>query len=110
MHKRRNRKTQRDLLQKRRCIKRNKENKMENMIVKRYIEVVKGDIVNQDVDVIVNAAHEGMTGGGGVDGAIHRAAGQTMTGECLNFNVDRYGERCPVGECRMTNGYDLKAK
>lgn len=76
----------------------------------RTIEVLKGNIVEMDVDAIVNAAHEGLTGGGGVDGAIHAAAGQTMTGECMNLNVDRYGERCPVGECRMTNGYNLKAK
>jgi len=110
MHRRRNRRAQRTLLRRRRIMGKRKGDEMEKVIVKRRIEVVKGDIVNQDVDVIVNAAHEGLTGGGGVDGAVHRAAGQTMTGECLNLNVDRYGERCPVGECRMTSGYDLKAK
>jgi O-acetyl-ADP-ribose deacetylase (regulator of RNase III) len=80
------------------------------MKINRVIEVVKGNIVEQEVDAIVNAAHEGLTGGGGVDGAIHAAAGQTMTGECMNLNIDRNGERCPIGECRMTSGYDLKAK
>lgn len=48
----------------------------------KKIEVVKGDITQQDCHAIVNAAHEGLCGGGGVDGAIHYAAGQTMTGEC----------------------------
>jgi len=68
------------------------------------IEVVKGDITTREVDVIVNAAHEGLTGGGGVDGAIHMAAGQKLLGECLGL----YG--CPTGEARITNGYDLPAK
>lgn len=68
------------------------------------MEVVKGDITAQEVDAIVNAAHEGLCGGGGVDGAIHRAAGSAMTGECMNL----YG--CPIGEARMTGGYNLPAK
>ena len=80
------------------------------MKVIRKIEVVKGDITEQDVDVIVNAAHEGLCGGGGVDGAIHAKAGQIMTGECMNIPLNRDGERCPVGQCRITSGYDLKAK
>ena len=73
------------------------------------LEIVKGDITKQEVDAIVNAAHEGLCGGGGVDGAIHKAAGPMMTGECMNLPVNPYGERCPVGECRMTGGYDLPA-
>ena len=68
------------------------------------IELIHGDITIQDVDAIVNAAHEGLSGGGGVDGAIHRAAGPTMTGECLNL----YG--CEVGQARITGGYNLPAK
>lgn len=68
------------------------------------IEVVKGDITKREVDVIVNAAHDDLTGGGGVDGAIHAAAGQKLLGECLQL----YG--CPEGEVRITNGYDLPAK
>lgn len=68
------------------------------------IEVIKGDITEREVDAIVNAAHEHLTGGGGVDGAIHAAAGQKLLGECLSL----YG--CPEGEVRITNGYDLPAK
>jgi len=73
------------------------------------IEVVKGDITKQDVHAIVNAAHEGLCGGGGVDGAIHKAAGPTMTGECMNIPFNEQGERCPVGCCRITQGYNLPA-
>jgi O-acetyl-ADP-ribose deacetylase (regulator of RNase III) len=68
------------------------------------IDVVKDDITKREVDIIVNAAHEHLTGGGGVDGAIHKAAGQKLLGECLLL----YG--CPEGEVRITNGYDLLAK
>jgi O-acetyl-ADP-ribose deacetylase (regulator of RNase III) len=68
------------------------------------IEVLKDDITKREVDIIVNAAHEHLTGGGGVDGAIHQAAGQKLLGECLHL----YG--CPEGKVRMTNGYDLPAK
>jgi len=68
------------------------------------INIVKGDITTREVDVIVNAAHDDLTGGGGVDGAIHAAAGQKLLGECLGL----YG--CPEGEVRITGGYDLSAK
>ena len=68
------------------------------------IDIIKGDITTREVDVIVNAAHGHLTGGGGVDGAIHKAAGQKLLGECLQL----YG--CPEGEVRITNGYDLPAK
>ena len=77
--------------------------------MKRIIKLYKGDITKQVVDVIVNAAHDDLSGGGGVDGAIHDAAGDTMTGECLNLPRNEYGFRCPIGECRMTGGYELKA-
>lgn len=75
----------------------------------KIIEVIKGDITSQKVHAIVNAAHDGLTGGGGVDGAIHKAAGSLMTGECMNLPKDDKGERCKVGECRMTSGYNLSA-
>lgn len=75
----------------------------------RRMEVVKGDITKQEVNAIINAAHEGLCGGGGVDGAIHKAAGSTMTGECINLPENLYGERCSVGDCRITGGYDLPA-
>jgi O-acetyl-ADP-ribose deacetylase (regulator of RNase III) len=77
--------------------------------MKKRIEVIKGDITTQEVDVIVNAAHEDLTGGGVVDGAIHNAAGPMMTGECMNLPVNANGERCPVGFCRITSGYNLPA-
>ena len=68
------------------------------------IDILKDDITTREVDVIVNAAHDCLTGGGGVDGAIHKAAGQKLLGECLLL----YG--CPEGEVRITNGYNLPAK
>jgi len=73
------------------------------------IEVIKGDITKQEVDVIVNAANESLMGGGGVDGAIHKAAGQDITIECSKFPKNKDGDRCTIGNCRMTQGYDLPA-
>jgi O-acetyl-ADP-ribose deacetylase (regulator of RNase III) len=74
------------------------------------IEVVAGDITTLAVDAIVNAANERMLGGGGVDGAIHRAAGPRLYDACRALPEVRPGVRCPTGEARITPGFDLPAR
>jgi O-acetyl-ADP-ribose deacetylase len=74
------------------------------------IQIVFGDISGLDVDAIVNAANERMLGGGGVDGAIHRAAGPELLHACRAVPEVRPGVRCPTGESRLTPGFRLRAR
>ena len=70
----------------------------------------QGDITKVRVDAIVNAANERMLGGGGVDGAIHRAAGPELREACAAVPEVRPGVRCPTGEARITPGFNLPAR
>jgi len=74
------------------------------------IKIIQGDITTLAVDAIVNAANEMMLGGGGVDGAIHDAAGDELFKDCLKVPEVRPGVRCPTGEARITPGFNLPAK
>jgi O-acetyl-ADP-ribose deacetylase (regulator of RNase III) len=70
----------------------------------------EGDLTRALVDAIVNAANQRLLGGGGVDGAIHRAAGPALLEACRAIPEVRPGVRCPVGEARITPGFALPAK
>lgn len=74
------------------------------------IRLQRGDITKVEVDVIVNAANEWMLGGGGVDSAIHEAAGLELLAACRAIPEVREGVRCPAGEARITPAFKLPAK
>lgn len=74
------------------------------------IHVLQGDLTRETVDAIVNAANRGLLGGGGVDGAIHRAAGPALLEACRAIPEVQPGIRCPTGEARITRGFELPAR
>ena len=74
------------------------------------VRIVRGDLTKDTADAIVNAANQKMLGGGGVDGAIHRAAGPSLLEACRAVPEVRPGVRCPTGEARITPGFELRAR
>ncbi len=81
---------------------------MTTKINQASLKLIRGDITRERVDAIVNAANVGLTGGGGVDGAIHRAGGPAIAAECSAIRAKQGG--CPTGRAVITTGGNLSAK
>jgi len=82
---------------------------LESVFLDGRVSVVVGDITRQDVEAIVNAANSSLLGGGGVDGAIHRAGGPEILAECREIRRTRFPEGLPTGEAVITTGGKLAA-
>jgi len=82
----------------------------EKLVGGARIRLVQGDITNQDVDVIVNAANSSLMGGGGVDGAIHRRGGPKILEECKKIRSKEWPKGLPTGQAVITTGGNLKAR
>ena len=80
-----------------------------NHDINSKVSLYRGDITKLEVDAIVNAANEELLGGGGIDGAIHKAAGPKLREECKTISEQLPGVRCLTGECKVTKGYELPA-
>jgi O-acetyl-ADP-ribose deacetylase len=87
-----------------------KSNDMEELFLDGRVAVLTGDITAQDVTAIVNAANSSLLGGGGVDGAIHRAGGPKILEECQEIRKTRYPDGLPTGEAVITSGGNLPAR
>jgi O-acetyl-ADP-ribose deacetylase (regulator of RNase III) len=80
------------------------------MFGRTKVRLVKGDITLQETDAVVNAANSSLMGGGGVDGAIHRAGGPAILSECMEIRKTRYPDGLPTGEAVITCGGSLRAR
>ena len=83
---------------------------MEVKIGNAKLHIVQGDITDQDVDAVVNAANSTLMGGGGVDGAIHRRGGSEILEECKRIRATQYPNGLPTGKAVITTGGNLKAR
>ncbi|MGC8581433.1 MAG: O-acetyl-ADP-ribose deacetylase [Thermoplasmata archaeon] len=83
---------------------------MEAVILGTKIIIKKGDITEEDCDVLVNAANSSLMGGGGVDGAIHTKGGKKIDEECMQIRKDKYPDGLPTGKVVITSGGNLKAR